>query len=197
MIMVLARNWWALALRGFFAILFGLAAFALPGLTLGVLVLLFGGYALVEGVFAVVTGVRAAERHERWWPMIFEGVAGILAGLATFVWPAMTAVLLLYVVSAWAIVTGVFKVISAIRLRRHLRRETVQGLNGVISVLFGLFLLLLVPGVGLLALVWWVAGYAMFRGLMLLALAFRLRRHHLLGPGRLGPEGQQEGKSPG
>src|SRR6266851_1102317 len=75
MIMVLARNWWALALRGCFAILFGLAAFVLPGVTLAVLVMLFGAYTLIEGVLAVVAGVRAAERHERWWSMVLEGTS--------------------------------------------------------------------------------------------------------------------------
>jgi len=176
MIMVLARNWWALALRGVFAIAFGVIAFILPGVTLAALVLLFGVYALVDGVLAIVAGVRAAERHERWMPMLLEGIAGLLAGVLTLVWPAITAVVLLYVIGFWALVTGVFKVVSAVRVRRHLSGELVHGLNGVISVLFGLFLLV-VPGVGLLAVVWWIAGYALFRGAMLMTLAFRLRHH--------------------
>ncbi len=174
--MVLARNWWALALRGLVAILFGLAAFAVPGATLILLIVLFGAYALVDGVLAIVAAVRAAEHHERWWPMVLEGVAGIVASVITFAWPAITAFVLLYLIAAWAIVTGVLKIGSAIHVRRHLRGEVVQALNGVISVLFGLFLFI-VPRVGLLAVVWWIAGYAIFRGLMLAALAFRLRRH--------------------
>jgi uncharacterized membrane protein HdeD (DUF308 family) len=176
MIMVLARNWWALALRGVFAILFGLAAFALPGVTLAVLVLLFGAYAILDGVLAIVAGVRAAERHERWWPMLVEGVASVLAGVLTYAWPLITAVVLLYVIAFWALVTGIFKIVAAIRLRQHLPGELVHALNGLVSILFGLFLLVL-PGAGVLALVWWIAGYALFRGVMLVALAFRLRRH--------------------
>jgi uncharacterized membrane protein HdeD (DUF308 family) len=176
MVMVLARNWWVLALRGLAAILFGVAAFVLPGITLAVLVLMFGAYALVEGALAVVAGVRAAERHERWWPMVLEGIAGILAGLLTFVWPAITAVVLLYVIAFWALVTGVFKIVSTIRVRRHLPGEWLHGLNGVLSILFGLGLLI-VPGLGLLVIVWWIAAYAVVRGVLLVMLAFRLRRH--------------------
>ena len=176
MIMVLARNWWALALRGLVAIAFGLVAFILPGVTLAALVLLFSGYALVDGVLAIVAGVRAAERHERWMPMLLEGVAGLLAGVLTLAWPGITAFVLLYVIGLWALVTGVFKIVSAVRVRRHLSGELVHGLNGAISVLFGVFLLVS-PGLGLLAVVWWIAAYALFRGAMLMALALRLRHH--------------------
>lgn len=176
MMMVLARNWWALGLRGLVAIVFGLVAFALPGITLAALVMLFGAYALIDGVLAIVAGVRAAERHERWVSMVLEGVGSCLAGVVTFGWPAITAVVLLYVFGFWAVVTGVLKIVSAIHLRRHVPGELVHGLNGVISVLFGLFLVV-APGTGLLAAVWWIAGYAVFRGAMLVALAFRLRRH--------------------
>jgi len=176
MIMVLARNWWVLGLRGALAILFGIAAFVLPSVTLAALVMLFGAYALIEGVLAVVAGVRAAERHERWWPMVLEGIASVLAGLVTFAWPVITAVVLLYVIAFWALVTGVFKIVSTIRIRRHLSGELVHGLNGVISVLFGLALLIM-PGLGLLAIVWWIGGYVIFRGLLLVVLALRLRQH--------------------
>jgi len=177
MIMVLARNWWALALRGLVSIVFGVIAFAVPGPTLSALLLLFAVYAFVDGIFAIVAAVRAAERHERWWPMLIEGVAGILLAVVTFIRPAVTLIFLVSMVSAWAIVTGVMKVVVAIRLRRHIQGELVHVLNGVISVLFGLFLLL-IPGIGLLAIVWWIAGYAVFRGLLLCALSYRLWRHH-------------------
>src|SRR5713101_4596311 len=152
MIMVLARNWWALALRGCLAILFGLAAFVLPGVTLAVLVMLFGAYNVIEGI------------------------ASVLAGLVTFGWPVITAVILLYVIAFWAVVTGVFKIVSTIRIRRHLPGELVHGLNAVISVLFGLVLLIM-PGLGLLAIVWWIGGYVIFRGLLLVMVALRLRQH--------------------
>ena len=100
---VLTRNWWALALRGVFAILLGLAAFVIPGVTLAVFVALFGAYAIVDGVLAIIAGVRAAERHERWWSPVLKGLAGIVAGVLAFVWPALTALALLYLIAAWAI----------------------------------------------------------------------------------------------
>ncbi len=99
--MVLARNWWALALRGLFATLFGLGPFALPGITLAVLVGLFGAYVLLDGGFAIVGSVRATERHERWWPMLLEGLTGAVAGVLTLVYPAVTAVMLLYLIGFW------------------------------------------------------------------------------------------------
>jgi uncharacterized membrane protein HdeD (DUF308 family) len=176
MIMVLARNWWVLALRGLASILFGIVAFVLPGLTLGVAVLLFGAYALIEGLLGIVAGIRAAERHERWWPMVLEGVAGVLAGVLTFVWPAITAVILLYVIAFWALLTGILKIVSAFRVRRHVPGEWLHGLNGLVSVLFGL-VLLVVPGLGLLVIVWWIAAYAIVRGVLATGLAFRLRHH--------------------
>jgi uncharacterized membrane protein HdeD (DUF308 family) len=176
MIMVLARNWWVLALRGLASIVFGLAAFVLPGVTLAVMVLLFGAYALIEGILAIVAGIRAAERHERWWPMVLEGVAGVLAGVLTFVWPAITAVILLYLIAFWALTTGILKIVSAVRVRRHVSGEWLHGLNGLVSVLFGL-VLLIVPGLGLLVIVWWIAAYAVVRGVLATVLAFRLRRH--------------------
>src|SRR2546428_6355605 len=98
---VLTRNWWALALRGVFAILLGVAAFVLPGVTLAVFIALFGAYAIVDGVLAIIAGVRAAERHERWWSPVLKGLAGIAAGVVTFVQPAITAVALLYLIGGW------------------------------------------------------------------------------------------------
>ena len=98
---VLTRNWWALALRGIFAVLMGLAAFVLPGVTLAVLVALFGAYAVVDGVLAIIAGIRAAERYERWWSPILKGLVGIAAGVLAFVWPALTALALLYLIAGW------------------------------------------------------------------------------------------------
>ena len=122
MAQVLIRNWWAFALRGALGILLGLAAFLFPGITLGALVLLFGAYAVVDGVFAVVAGVRAAEHRERWGALLLEGIAGIAAGVLAFVWPALTALVLLYLIAAWSIIRGALKIVAAIRLRR-----TIQG----------------------------------------------------------------------
>ena len=179
MIGVLTRNWWALALRGLFAILFGLAAFAMPRITLAAVILLFGIYAIADGVFAIVAGLRAAGRHERWWALMLEGITDIAAGVVAFAWPGVTALLLLYLVSLWAVVTGLLEIAAAIRLRRTVKGEWLLALNGVISVLLGVFLVVF-PGGGILAVMFWIGGYAIFFGALLLGLAFRLRS---LGPG--------------
>jgi uncharacterized membrane protein HdeD (DUF308 family) len=176
MAQVLIRNWWAIAVRGILGILFGLAAFVFPGITLGALILLFGVYAVIDGVFAIVAGIRAAEHHERWGVLLLEGIAGIAAGVLTLVWPALTAVVLLYVIAVWSLIKGILRIAAAIRLRRTIQGEWLLGLNGVFSVVFGI-LLIAMPAIGLLTLVWLVGAYAIIFGILLLGLAFRIRRH--------------------
>src|SRR5262245_12102095 len=127
--LVLVRNWWALALRGGFAVLFGLIAFLMPGVTLAVLVLMFGAYSLVDGVFSIIAGIRAAERHERWWPFVLEGLLSILVGLIAFFMPAAAAFALLFVIAAWSILTGVRRTSAALRLRKEIRGEWVVSLD--------------------------------------------------------------------
>src|SRR5438094_10608492 len=170
---VLLRNWWALALRGVLAILLGVAVVVLPGVTLAALVVLFGAYALVDGVLAMIAGVRAAERHERWWSPVLKGLAGIAAGVVTFVQPALTALALLYLIGGWGIVTGVLEIVVAVHLHRA-HGEWLLVLNGILSVLFGLFVIVW-PGTGVLTLLWMVGVYAIVFGVVLLVLAFRLR----------------------
>src|SRR6266542_6762541 len=114
----MARNWWVLALRGLAGVIFGLLAFMWPGLTLVALVALFGAYALVDGIFAVVAAIKSARGNEDWWVVLLEGLAGIAAGLVTFFWPGITALALLYLIAAWAIVTGSFEIMAAVRLRK-------------------------------------------------------------------------------
>ncbi len=177
MLSLLAKNWWAVAIRGIVAITFGILAFLWPGITLTALVLLYGAYALTDGIFAVVAAVSNAGRVDRWWVLLLWGVCGILAGLITFVVPGMTALFLLYLIAFWAITTGVMEIAAAIRLRRELTGEWVLALSGVVSIVFG-GLLLLYPGAGALAVIWWIGGYAIVFGGLLLALAFRL--HHEL-----------------
>jgi uncharacterized membrane protein HdeD (DUF308 family) len=173
---LLARNWWALALRGIAAILFGAVAFLAPGFTLVWLVLLFGAYALLDGVLAIVAGIRAAERHERWWPFALEGLASIAVGVITFLMPAATAFVLVWFVAVWAILTGVLRISAAIRLRKEIRGEWLLIVNGALSVLLGLFIIVR-PIAGLVSLVWFVGAYATVYGVILLALALRLRGH--------------------
>jgi uncharacterized membrane protein HdeD (DUF308 family) len=172
---VLARNWWALVLRGLAAILFGILAFAWPGITLFVLVLFFGAYMLVDGIFAIVAAVRAAGEEDRWWLLLIQGTLGVLAGLVAIFWPGLTALALLYFIAAWAIVTGIMEIVAAIRLRREIEGEWALALSGALSVLFGVLLVVLPAPAGLLSLVWLIGAYAVATGVLLLILAFRVR----------------------
>jgi uncharacterized membrane protein HdeD (DUF308 family) len=176
MLQTLTANWWALALRGLVAVLFGLLTLLLPGITLVTLVLLFGAYALVDGVFNVIAFFRVASHQ---WALLVEGVIGIIAGLLTFAWPAITAFALLYLIAFWAILTGIFEIVAGIRLRKAIANEWLLLLMGSLSLLFGL-LIVLAPGTGALAIVLWIGAYALLFGVFLLALAFRLRGHRRL-----------------
>jgi uncharacterized membrane protein HdeD (DUF308 family) len=172
---VLARNWWALVLRGAGAILFGILAFVWPGLTVAALVALFGAFALVDGVLALIAAWRAAERRRPWWPMALEGLAGVALAVLTFLWPGATAFALLYLIAAWAILTGVLEVAAAVRLRREIEGEWLLALIGTASVAFGL-LAVIFPGSGAVAIVWAIAAYALVFGVLLVGLGLRLRR---------------------
>jgi uncharacterized membrane protein HdeD (DUF308 family) len=177
MAVVLASNWWALAFRGVIAILFAIFAFAWPGITLGVLVILFGVYAFLDGILAIVSAVRAVRGHRRWGAFLFEGIVGILAGLCAWFVPGITLAFLIYLVAAWAIITGVLEIAAAIRLRRDVTGEWLLILAGIVSILFGV-LIYIAPIAGAIVIVWWIAGYAMIFGILLLVLAFRLRSMH-------------------
>lgn len=174
MIHELAHNWGWIALRGVVAIVFGIIAFFEPQSAFAALVLLFGAYAFVDGVFALVSLFRGASK-ERFWVLVLEAVVGIGIGVLTIARPAATALALLYYVGIWAILTGVFELIAAIRLRKEITGEFWLGLAGVLSIAFGV-LLFVVPGSAALALTIWIGAYAFIFGIMLLLLAFRLRR---------------------
>ncbi len=171
---ILARNWWAVLLRGVAGILFGIATFFAPAISLAVLVLLFGAYALVDGVLALISALRNRATNEQWWVLLLEGFVGIIAGIVTFVWPGITAVALLYVIAAWALVTGALEITAAIRLRKVIDHEWLLVLSGIASIALGI-LLALFPGAGALALILWIGAYAIVFGVLLVALGFRLR----------------------
>src|SRR5438067_901534 len=171
----LARHWWVIGLRGLAAILFGILAFVWPGMTLAVLVLLFGAYALVDGVLTLAAAMRGGVQHRI--VMLVEGVVSILAGLAAFAWPGLTALVLLYIIAFWAIVTGVLEIVTAIRVRRAISNELGLVIGGILSVLFGV-VLLIAPGAGALAVIFLIGAYAVVFGIALLGLAWRLREHH-------------------
>jgi uncharacterized membrane protein HdeD (DUF308 family) len=168
----LPRHWWVVALRGLAAIVFGILAFVWPGLTLTVLVLLFGAYAIVDGVLALYAALRSGGKQV--WVSLLEGVVGIAAGLVAFFLPGLTALALLFVIAAWAIVTGVLEVIAAVRLREVIEHEWMMIFSGALSVIFGI-LLVAQPGAGALAVVWLIGTYAVIFGVSLVVLAWRLR----------------------
>jgi uncharacterized membrane protein HdeD (DUF308 family) len=170
----LSLNWSALALRGVVAIVFGVIAFLLPGLTLGALILLFAAYAIVDGVSALVTGVRHPTSRRPDWLLIAGGVAGIVVGIIAAFLPGITALFLVSLIGAWAIITGIAQVAIAWQLRKEIQGELLLALNGIVSVLFGIYLWLF-PGAGAIALVWLIAVFAIASGVMLLLLAFRMR----------------------
>lgn len=170
----LSKYWWLFALRGVFSIIFGILAFAWPGITLGALVILFGAYALVDGISTLIAAVSGRSENERWWVMLLEGLVSVSAGVLTFVWPAITAVVLLFLIAFWALITGVLEIAAAIRLRKEIENEWVLGLIGALSILFAI-VMLVNPGAGALALIWAIGSYAVVFGALLVYLAFKVR----------------------
>jgi uncharacterized membrane protein HdeD (DUF308 family) len=168
-------HWWALAIRGGIAILFGLAALLRPDIALEALILLFGAYALVDGVFAIVGVFGGTRGGTPRWLLLIEGIAGVLAGLIAFVLPGLTAVVFLYLIAAWAVITGISEIATAIRLRQEIRGEWALIIGGALSVLFGVILAVIGPVAGLLSLIWLIGIYAVAFGILMLITAFQVR----------------------
>lgn len=175
---MLAKNWWLVLLRGIVSILFGIVAFAWPGLTLVTLVLFYGAFALVDGVIALASAFTGGAKPVPTWWLVLVGLAGIAAGIVTFLWPGLTAIVLVVFIGAWALVHGIFEIIGAIKLRKEIDNEWMLILAGVISVLFGL-MILFAPGAGALGLIWAIAAYSIVFGVLLIGLSFRLRKHNV------------------
>ena len=173
----LVHNWWLVALRGVVALIFGVLTVFRPSVTLAVLILLFGSYAIVNGVVTMVAAIanrRGESQESHWVSLLISGVLSVALGILTFLAPGVTTVVLLYIIAAWAIVTGVAEIVTAIRLRRVITDEWLLIAAGTVSVLFGL-LLVVSPGAGALAVTLWIGTYAIMIGILLVALAFRLR----------------------
>jgi uncharacterized membrane protein HdeD (DUF308 family) len=172
---LLAKNWWIVALRGAAAILFGILTAIVPGLSLAALVMLFGAYALIEGGFNIIAAVRGATGDRPWWALLLEGIVSVAAGVIAFVMPGLTALALVYLIAAWAVFTGILEIAAAVRLRKHITGEWWLALTGVLSIAFGV-LVAFFPGAGALAMVLWIGAYSIVFGILLLAVAFKLRR---------------------
>jgi len=175
--LALARNWWAVLLRGIIAILFGLAALFLTFHTIAALVLVFGIYMLADGIFAIVSAVRAATHHGRWGSLILEGIVDLIAAAIAFAAPLATIWALVLLCAAWAVVSGVMLLIAAFRLHAAHGRWW-MGIGAVFSILWGV-LLFLDPAAGAVVMTWWLGAYALVFGISLIALSFRLRRVHM------------------
>ncbi|MGB3500383.1 MAG: HdeD family acid-resistance protein [Mesorhizobium sp.] len=175
MLHALAKGWWLILLRGIAAILFGLLAFVMPGIALATLVLLYGAYAFVDGIFALIAAFGGQAKGERWW-LALIGLLGIGVGIVTLLMPGLTAFTLLYFIAFWSIAIGVMQIVGAINLRKEIDNEWWLILGGVLSILFGV-LLIVAPGAGAVGLIWTIASFAIVYGVTLVMLAFRLRKH--------------------
>ena len=190
MLSSITRNWWLAALRGALAVLFGIVALVSPGITFEVLVLLFGAYAIINGIIVFGFGLIAAGDDQQWWPLVLSGILGIAVGALTFARPDAVGLAIVYLVGAWAIVTGLLEIVAAIRLRDVISDEWLMGLGGALSIVFGA-LVLYAPGAGALTLVWLFAFYAILVGITEISLGFRLR-----GLGQSLPQTQAAAASP-
>ena len=169
---VLADSWWAVGLRGLFGIAFGLICLLVPQAAILALILLFSAYMLVDGVFAMASGIKAARNGERWGLLVLEGVVDIAAGAVAFLWPAITAVAFIILIAVWAIISGALMLGAAFTLKLDHGRWWL-ALGAIASVIFGI-VLLLAPVVGAVVLTWWLGAYAIVFGAVLLILAFKL-----------------------
>lgn len=173
---LIAKYWWTFVVRGLLAFAFGLIALVWPGITLIVLVALFGIYVIIEGVLSVIAAFN--NRWVRsWWVLLLEGLAGIVIGCVAFTWPGLTAVVLLVFIAIWAIFTGLLEIGAAIQLRKEIQGEWILALTGVLSILIGL-ILLINPGTGALAVVWLIGIYALLFGGLLTFLGLKVRKLH-------------------
>ncbi len=170
----LARNWWTVALRGVLAIIFGLVTLFWPKITLTALVFIFAAFVLVSGILLAIAAFRVHLTNTHGWLMLVEGAIGIGVGVLAFIWPGIATLMLLYLIAAWAIVTGIFEIIVAIQVRKEIQNEWLLVLAGTASLLFGI-LLLIWPLAGALAILWIIAAYTIIFGVLLLVVSLRLR----------------------
>ncbi|HYA89860.1 MAG TPA: HdeD family acid-resistance protein [Thermodesulfobacteriota bacterium] len=176
MLEMLSRYWWAFVVRGIFAILFGILAYAWPGITLATLIIFFGAYVLIDGILLVIKTIGNWGGRDDRWLLLLEGLLGIGIGMITLVAPGITTVVLIFYIAAWSLATGVLEIAAAIRLRKEIQGEGWMILCGIASILFAI-LLMFFPGAGALGLLWLIAAYALIFGVVLTVLGFSLRGH--------------------
>jgi uncharacterized membrane protein HdeD (DUF308 family) len=176
MVDILTRNWWMWLIRGIAALIFGILAFIWPVKTIVVIGILFGAYALVDGVFAILAAIQAAETQQRWWPFLIEGIVGIFIAAITFYDIRITLLALYLTIAAWAFITGILELVAAVRLRKLIANEFWLILGGIASIAFGV-LMVIYPLAGALAIVWLIAAYAIVFGVLMIGFALRLRGH--------------------
>jgi uncharacterized membrane protein HdeD (DUF308 family) len=181
MLEYLGRNWGWVVLRGVVAVLFGVVAFAWPGITLAALVIVWGAYALADGVLALIAAWQVRDQGRPFWALVIVGLLGIAAGVVTFMWPAITALTLLMIIAVWAVMMGIFQIVAAVRLRKVVEGEWWLGLAGLLSVIFGVAMFA-TPGAGALAVIWVIGAYAIVFGVLLIALGVRLKQLASGGP---------------
>jgi len=169
---VLAQRWWAVGLRGILAIIFGLICLLTPGIAVGAFVIVFAAYMFVDGVFAIISGIRAARSGESWGLLILEGVVDLGAGVVAILWPAITLVALVWIVAIWAILSGALMLAAAFSLNLDYGRWWL-ALGGIASIIFGI-LLIIEPLIGAVVLTLWIGAYAVVFGVLLLVLGFQL-----------------------
>jgi len=183
----LVQNWWLFTLRGVLGIIFGILALIFPGPTILSLVLLFSAYMLVDGIFGIISAVRAIRRKEdRWGLLIFEGLLDIATGVVAFLWPGLTVVAFVWLIAAWAIVSGGLMTAAGFRLNiEHGRWWLVLG--GLLSLAYGV-LLIITPLIGAVVFTWWLGAYALVFGVALVIFSFKLRsrQHERVSPTAVG-----------
>ena len=170
---VLAKNWWMFVLRGVFAIIFGVLAWVWPGITLIALIYLFAAYSLIDGVTSLIA-IFSEGGRTRWFGLLLEGVLGIGAAIVAIAWPGLTTLAFAYFIGAWAVISGVLKIVTAIRLRQEIDNEWWIGLSGLLSIVFGI-ILFVAPGAGVLSILWLIGIWAIVIGVFLIMAGFRLR----------------------
>lgn len=176
MLEILTRYWWAFIARGILAIALGVMVFAWPGITVTALIIVFGIYVFVDGIFLVVKAIGGWKARDDRWLLLFEGLLGIGIGVITFFAPGVTAIGLLFYIAAWSLATGILEIVGAVRLRKEIQGEVWWIFSGIVSILFAV-LLMIFPGTGILALIWLLGIYAFVFGVILIVLGIRIRMH--------------------